>query len=252
MVRQFRRAFYLLLFIVLRPVGTVPVRLEGVWAKFNYRSISDFRRAVGIGGERRILAAVLAEIPFGSSVWDIGANVGTHTVYFSKRVGSSGTVLAFEPVPLVQGFLEDNLELNSLTNVKICRYAVGVANSTESFYIDPDDASGKHSAIYNETYSATSLKFVKGEDILRVENTPIPYFVKIDVEGFEISVLEGLGSILNDEGCVLLLCEVHNLGGDNSVSELDDVKAILSSAGFNSFSETPRGSQVHLFARKTS
>ena len=51
----------------------------------------------------------------GGKVIDVGANIGTHSVFYSKLVGNEGEVYAFEPSHLNYFFLVTNLTINSAT-----------------------------------------------------------------------------------------------------------------------------------------
>ncbi len=61
----------------------------------------------------------------GQVVVDVGANIGTHTLFFAKKVGPAGCVLAFEPRRLVYQALCGNMAINSVTNVHCWNAAVG-------------------------------------------------------------------------------------------------------------------------------
>jgi FkbM family methyltransferase len=61
----------------------------------------------------------------GQVVIDIGANIGSHTLFFAKKVGPAGCVLAFEPQRLVYQTLCGNMAINSITNVHCWNAAVG-------------------------------------------------------------------------------------------------------------------------------
>ena len=52
----------------------------------------------------------------GDVVVEIGAHIGTHTVFFAKTVGPTGVVFAFEPQRVVHQTLCANIALNSLSN----------------------------------------------------------------------------------------------------------------------------------------
>ena len=53
----------------------------------------------------------------GWTVLELGANIGSHTVFLAKRVGPSGRVIAFEPQRIVFQTLCANIALNNLLNV---------------------------------------------------------------------------------------------------------------------------------------
>jgi len=55
----------------------------------------------------------------GTTVLDIGANVGFFSVLLSRLVGKSGHVHAFEPLPQNVGFLNQHIDLNQLNNISV-------------------------------------------------------------------------------------------------------------------------------------
>src|SRR6201999_566014 len=61
----------------------------------------------------------------GMTVLDIGAHRGFHSLLFSKKVGPSGKVIAFEPSPQEAKRLRTNLRMNRCTNVQVNQYALG-------------------------------------------------------------------------------------------------------------------------------
>jgi FkbM family methyltransferase len=63
----------------------------------------------------------------GDAVIDIGANIGTHSVFFSRQVGPEGTVLAIEAQPEIYSLLLRNLALNDCLNVHGLNAAAGEA-----------------------------------------------------------------------------------------------------------------------------
>jgi hypothetical protein len=64
----------------------------------------------------------------GQLVVEVGANIGAHTLFLSRKVGTEGLVLAFEPQRIVYQTLCGNLALNSITNVFCWNTAVGAEN----------------------------------------------------------------------------------------------------------------------------
>src|SRR4051794_37935389 len=55
----------------------------------------------------------------GMTVYDIGANAGFYTLFFSSLVGDTGRVFAFEPCPYAARFLIDHVQMNGLSNVRV-------------------------------------------------------------------------------------------------------------------------------------
>ena len=58
------------------------------------------------------------------TIYDIGAQAGFYTLLFSRSVGETGRVYAFEPCPYEARFLVDHVRANNLTNVTILQVAV--------------------------------------------------------------------------------------------------------------------------------
>jgi protein-L-isoaspartate O-methyltransferase len=61
----------------------------------------------------------------GMTVYDIGAQAGFYTLIFSRLVGPSGHVIAFEPCVSELGYLLAHVKLNALTNIRVVQAAVG-------------------------------------------------------------------------------------------------------------------------------
>ena len=61
---------------------------------------------------------------------DAGANIGAHTVWFSKAVGPGGRVIAFEPQDQIHNILRANLALNDIHNVDAFQACVGATPSS--------------------------------------------------------------------------------------------------------------------------
>ena len=124
----------------------------------------------------------------GDSVLEIGANIGTHTLWFANRVGDEGRVLAFEPQRLIFQTLCADMALNSKTNVDCKQMGAGSTQKiTKVPVLDPE---------VENNFGGLSIKdHEEGEEVAIV---PIDHinlsrcdFLKIDVEGMEPDVLMG-------------------------------------------------------------
>jgi len=145
----------------------------------------------------------------GMLVVDIGAHVGYFSLLAAELVGSGGTVYAFEPEPNNHALLKKNIELNSYSNIHAIRKAVSNKCGSTQLFLSALD-SGSHS-IYaaaargvtgNSLVSTTTLDaFLKGQGWPSVD------LVKIDVEGAELTVLEGMESLSQQSGDFNLIVE---------------------------------------------
>ncbi|MDB5829240.1 MAG: Methyltransferase, FkbM family domain protein [Variovorax sp.] len=131
----------------------------------------------------------------GDVVVEAGANIGSHTVWFSSQVGNAGSVYAFEPARHTFQLLCANLVANACLNVVALQQAVGAEVTELDFpVLDPNQswnfggASMKKSwTTVTERVAATTLDAM---DLERVD------FIKADVEGFETELLAGAAGII--------------------------------------------------------
>ena len=123
----------------------------------------------------------------GGVVLEVGANIGSHTVFLSRQVGE-GVVVAFEPQRVVFQTLCANLALNSVTNVFALQQAVGaepgalVVPSID--YRQPGNFGGVELGSYEQGERVPVITI----DSLELSRCNL---IKIDVEGMEQQVLTG-------------------------------------------------------------
>lgn len=157
-----------------------------------------------VGGNLRIHRLIDALAGPGSTVVDVGANIGYNAVYAARRVGSSGRVFAIEPAADNLAVLERNIAAARLSNVIVYPVAAGRARGSRRFYLR-----GETSAV-NSLYPQSCYASVT--DILDVPIERLDDLVddgadlvKIDVEGAELEVLEGMTRLLRRSGLALIV-----------------------------------------------
>lgn len=153
--------------------------------------------------EPKKTAAVVANLHPGDVFWDIGGNVGYFTVIASKAVGDTGKVVTLEPSPVNLAFLRRNLKLNRCGNVDLLPMAAGP--KLDRLRLDTSTGRGTH----HITEGGDTVVAVDSVDGLIAKGKPAPNFIKIDVEGFEESVLDGMTDTLTKLKPLLLLA-VHS------------------------------------------
>jgi|SRR5580700_6160577 FkbM family methyltransferase len=120
-----------------------------------------------------------------STVLDIGAHIGTHTLAMSKLVGPNGRVIAFEPQPKIFRELFLNMQLNEADNVFFYPAAVGDHKGTIELAPFVWDNEGGTSLLGGGTGQFVPLITI---DSLHLSNVSL---MKIDVEMMENPVLDG-------------------------------------------------------------
>ena len=141
----------------------------------------------------------------GNTVMDIGANIGEWTLRMANTVGSKGRVYSFEPNPIINQSLSKTLRINNLSQVILSQVALDNCLGDSKFTI-PLDKYGR--AIHGESRLGTEegdwniFTEVGKTKTIEVKTTSLDQFaidksierldfVKIDVEGKELNVLEG-------------------------------------------------------------
>ena len=161
------------------------------------------------GTYEKLEAKIMEEkIKVGNITVDVGANIGLHTLNMARIVGNTGRVFAFEPDPSNFEILEKNVKINNYQNIILEQKAVGDKHGRTTLY--QSDNPGNH-RLFPLTKQAkgqiqvelTSLdKYFTDSNLANKIN-----FIKIDVEGFEFSVLKGMKNILKNNKKIKILFE---------------------------------------------
>jgi FkbM family methyltransferase len=123
----------------------------------------------------------------GDCVLDIGANIGIYTKPLSTWVGSSGQVHAFEPIPETFGYLANSMEQMGLRNV-IC-HNEGVSSVSRAARMKVPDGNFYQAQLSEQ---GQEVKLVRLDDLFSSGIS----FIKCDVEGHELEVIEGAKGLI--------------------------------------------------------
>lgn len=138
---------------------------------------------------------------------DVGANIGNHSMFFADLFAK---VIAFEPNPIASGILKLNLQLNDIGNVEVRPYGLSDRSASAQLNI-PDDNIGA-ATIADEGSSpfdkAETISLVRGDDALEGDHSI--GLIKIDVEGAEAAVLEGLRGTISRHQPIIILEQLAN------------------------------------------
>jgi FkbM family methyltransferase len=200
--------------------------------------------------EQKILELLMASVHEGDVVFDIGANVGFYTVFLALAVGAQGQVVAFEPNTESYKHLQDNLALNAVTNIRAFREALGERSGEGRLYQGPENAdSSLVGPPLGKDVGHQLVDIVAGDSFRETEKLPVPRVVKVDVEGYEYQVLQGLQSTLAQPPCELLCCEIHPEFLPKRVTP-EAILRLVKSLGFGTIDTYQRYDTLHLLARK--
>lgn len=123
----------------------------------------------------------------GDTVVDVGANVGTVTLFLAQAIGDGGRVHAFEPQQEIFHCLKNNVEMNGHRHVMCLNAAAGARDGTIEAPIVDYGAEGNFGAFSFVGQGPGEIE-VRTVDGLGLDRCRL---IKIDVEGMEQEVLEG-------------------------------------------------------------
>ena len=158
----------------------------------------------------------------GKTFWDIGACVGSYTLIAAAR---GLDVVAFEPVAENCATLVRNLALNELLDrVLVLPFPLGDQNAL-IWQHRSDMRSGAASHVLSGSPRKRGLHqqllgLVTADMVLNLWGLPIPKAIKIDVDGFELQVLQGAEKLLENPGVSALLVEMQTANDQPIVSWL--------------------------------
>jgi len=151
---------------------------------------------------------------------DIGANIGVTALAFSQIPGAS--VTCYEPDPENCKLLQENVESNKVTNVRIFQAAVAKKNGTIEFHTDEESTGGR---IADEQFTSKRPKIAVpattlANAVARCESSTIE-LLKCDCEGGEYDIVDQItpelaGRIRN------ISMEVHDLDQRRNVQTVSD------------------------------
>lgn len=196
--------------------------------------------------EVQLTKVIQAIVRPGDTCLDVGANFGYYTALLSTLVGPTGAVHGFEPVPTFYNMAVETVLLNKASSIARV-HKVGLGSSSGSFKVytfaglpqgHASSSDLNRTDATPQVCSATTLdKFVSANGICRLD------FMKVDVEGDELSVFRGGGRLLSASDAPAITFEINLdcLSARGLVP--DDVHAALRDYGYSSFYCIPsRGS----------
>ena len=134
--------------------------------------------------------ALLRFVKAGMVVYDIGAQAGFYTLFFSRLVGENGHILAFEPCVYSARFLLDHVRMNCLTNVVVLQVAVSDRGGLTGMTI--------HRGIMENSLESSCHSILNvGAVTIDGCGLPAPDLIKLDAEGAESQILKGAEKTLS-------------------------------------------------------
>ena len=200
------------------------------------RMYLDSRDSLGLLGNQRYepdeIEFAKNSIHKGDVVLDIGAHIGYYTLFFASLVGERGKVYAFEPDPDNFALLKKNVELNGYRNVVLEQAAVSNQSGRTRLFLC-DYNKGMH-RIYDSKHSKRAIDI----GVLRLDDYFSDYdgkidFIKMDIEGAELSAVQGMSSLLRKNRQVTIVTEFTPANIRGFGAEPEHYISLLADSGFS-------------------
>jgi len=218
-----------------KPPVVVRQAIEGIeilfavhtWVEYHNRARDSYT------GEPDMVEFIKYNLSNVDVFWDVGANVGAYSL-LSAKIAPNVKVVAFEPYIPTYAHLWDNIVLNGCAE-RITPLCMALSHCTrlDSLGIsDPRAGSSEHVLGRKNTDLTQPSVAITGDDAIRLFRIQSPTIVKIDVDGYEISVIEGMVNTLKNISLRTLIIEVERNKTEDGVFDL------MNEAGFERVSDS--------------
>lgn len=178
--------------------------------------------------ESEVFTAISEVLTPGGVLWDIGANIGLHSIATKVNLPDC-SVVSFEPSPAILGALWRNVSLNHC-DISVFALALSDRDGLATLHIAHDGNPGMTTldlfpGLAHAYQARATVATMRGDALIQQGLAPQPTVVKIDVEGHEISALLGMRAALNHPDCLRVVFEDQKAD--------TDLKKLLIELGFD-------------------
>jgi FkbM family methyltransferase len=177
----------------------------------------------------------------GMTFIDVGANIGYISALGLERVGETGSVHAFEPVPYLHDKIAELARLNPAYHLRCNPFALGEKDEIRTIHICNKGNIGWNTLVPElmpapERGVSCTVRIRQLSGYLFAEHLDDIGLIKIDVEGFELPVLRGTQSFFEKTGIrPPIICEVAPEAYPRLQCSLSDLKGFMSRFGYTSY-----------------
>jgi FkbM family methyltransferase len=139
----------------------------------------------------------------GASFLDVGANIGYFSLLASEIVGPAGHVLAVEPEPRNVELLRANMWRNRARNVRVLAVAAQAETGYAGLRLSAVNR-GDHQVVDASSHTGSLVPAARLDELLA--GIPVDV-VKVDVQGVDHEVVEGLTEVIAENPAIVLMCE---------------------------------------------
>jgi FkbM family methyltransferase len=171
----------------------------------------------------------------GGIFFDIGSNIGIFSLIGANIVGRKGSVYSFEPTPETYFRLKQNIKLNKAKRIFPFNMALSDKSGLQDFLVSNDgydawNSFGKPSA--GSVFENIKVRTITFDEFLSQQNIEKIDLIKIDVEGWEINVLNGGKNYFNRLTSAAILIEFGDINLSNAGFTSEELYNRLVSFGY--------------------
>lgn len=147
------------------------------------------------------------ELKRGMTVVDIGANIGYYTLLEASLVGKDGRVYAFEPFPHSFALLNKSIEINDYSSI-VETYQVAISDKCGTAKLYLAEADNIHTLVdLGKARKHIDVNTITLDEFLKDKGSVD--FIRMDIEGYEVEVFDGMMETLKREKELKILFELH-------------------------------------------
>lgn len=181
---------------------------------------------------------------------DAGAHIGYHTMLAASIVGlDAGKVYSFEPAVENYKILSKNITMNRLRNV--CSFHLALGNRKgelqQLLYLDHQNPGNNKLFRDSPAESVETVTVMCFDEVMLGLDTAID-FIKIDVQGAEVRVLEGMQESIRKQKKLIALVEFYPFGLLGMGNHPEDLLTLLWDYGFRIYDIKAQLAEVKMAA----
>lgn len=230
------------------------LQLFGEPVTFVISTRREFNRATAVSYEELFLQRILSHLRAGDTFFDVGANIGLVSLIVARQPQFAGGVVhAFEPEPRNFAHLQRNLAANQLqTRAFAHQIALSREEGRAELFVRGEAGDGRHSLVAARGSTGSISVELTTMAAFCARKSVVPSVVKIDVEGAEGDVLQGMDGLFAQRRPRELFMEIHNKGGEDRMPGGELIDDWLAARGYSRVWEERRGHGRHRHYRDQS
>lgn len=137
---------------------------------------------------------------YAEKIFDIGANLGNHSIYWASNLTKCKNIYSFEPFEPNYELLKENIEINNMSNI-IIPVNIAIGDKKKKVIVEEFNEDNYGATILKETQlpnNESSIDMIDIDFFVKAQGIPLVDFIKIDTEGYEVEILSGMKELLTN------------------------------------------------------